>query len=395
MRVERQRDPRPLTLAFLDACAELGIRVVDDYHAQPDGAALTMVTQRRGRRSPRPTRTSRRIGPTRRDGGGTARAGRLTVRTGRDRRSRHRRGRTCRRRRGARGRRHAHRARTREVILSRRRGDDARAADALGHRSRRRARAARHRRHRRPARRSARPAGPRRLGHGVGTDGGSLYGADRDPRVLARWVAGGADRRRRTSARRSPSCAPTSPSRPPTSSCSRSPRRCSTTAARASPQHGMTLAAIVLTPESRGRIVTLRSADPSAPPIVDPGTFTIPPSRPRPHGQRAADRPGAADRDAGARRRVTDRLSPTRPLHGASALRAHARATGQTLYHPVGTCRMGSDERRGRRPRAARARASPGCGSPTRRSCRASSVGTPTRRPSRSASAPVSSSRPA
>ena len=43
-------------------------------------------------------------------------------------------------------------------------------------------------------------------------------------------------------------------------------------------------------------------------------------------------------------RRVAARLSPTEPLADAEALRAHARATGQTLYHPVGTCRMGADE---------------------------------------------------
>ncbi len=48
--VAHQRDPSPLSEAFLDACEELGIPRVDDYHAEPDGCGLTMVTQRRGRR---------------------------------------------------------------------------------------------------------------------------------------------------------------------------------------------------------------------------------------------------------------------------------------------------------------------------------------------------------
>ncbi|MDA2984204.1 MAG: GMC family oxidoreductase, partial [Actinomycetota bacterium] len=42
--------------------------------------------------------------------------------------------------------------------------------------------------------------------------------------------------------------------------------------------------------------------------------------------------------------RVTGRLEPRQQLRDGTALRAHARATAQTLYHPVGTCRMGSDD---------------------------------------------------
>ncbi|MGN6663001.1 MAG: GMC family oxidoreductase [Solirubrobacterales bacterium] len=51
LRVEDERSPRPLTGRFLAACAEAGIPRVDDYNGpEQDGASLAQVTQRRGRR---------------------------------------------------------------------------------------------------------------------------------------------------------------------------------------------------------------------------------------------------------------------------------------------------------------------------------------------------------
>jgi len=110
------------------------------------------------------------------------------------------------------------------------------------------------------------------------------------------------------------------------------------------PQHGMTIAAIVLTPESRGR-VGLRSADPSAPPLVDPGTFSDREGRDLDRMESGLRTVQALVTETRAlRRHVTSRLSPRMSLLDRAALRAHARDTAQTLYHPVGTCRMGSDD---------------------------------------------------
>jgi choline dehydrogenase len=51
LRVEDERSPRPLTGRFLAACAEAGIPRSADYNGpEQDGAALAQVTQRRGRR---------------------------------------------------------------------------------------------------------------------------------------------------------------------------------------------------------------------------------------------------------------------------------------------------------------------------------------------------------
>ncbi len=51
LRVEDERSPRRLTAQFLESCAEAGIARVADYNGhEQDGAALVQVTQRNGRR---------------------------------------------------------------------------------------------------------------------------------------------------------------------------------------------------------------------------------------------------------------------------------------------------------------------------------------------------------
>ena len=105
-------------------------------------------------------------------------------------------------------------------------------------------------------------------------------------------------------------------------------------------QHGFSLHACVLRPESRGW-VKLRSADPSAAPAINPNFLSD-------------ERDLALLRDAS---RLMYRIAETPPLselgarernpidwHDDAALEARIREVSDTIYHPVGTCRMGADE---------------------------------------------------
>lgn len=106
---------------------------------------------------------------------------------------------------------------------------------------------------------------------------------------------------------------------------------------------GVTVAAVLLQPRSVGR-VGLASADPLAPPEIDPCFLTDPEGHDERlllQGVRLARRILATEPLA---RHVTEELLPGSEHQDDDALRAHLRAKTQTLYHPVGTCRMGVDD---------------------------------------------------
>ncbi len=104
--------------------------------------------------------------------------------------------------------------------------------------------------------------------------------------------------------------------------------------------HGFSIHACVLRPESRGT-VRLASADPAAAPAIDPNFLSD-------------------DRDLATLRagvRLSHRIAASPPLSGYAprdrypidldndaALDDLLRRRADTVYHPVGTCRMGSDE---------------------------------------------------
>jgi choline dehydrogenase len=106
------------------------------------------------------------------------------------------------------------------------------------------------------------------------------------------------------------------------------------------PGHGFTTGPTLLRPRSRG-CITLRSPDPLEPPVIQPNYLAD-----------GADLQLLTEGIRLARRIV--RAKAFDPFRGAElcpgpqaqsdeAIREHIRSTAETLYHPVGTCKMGDD----------------------------------------------------
>jgi choline dehydrogenase len=103
---------------------------------------------------------------------------------------------------------------------------------------------------------------------------------------------------------------------------------------------GVTLHACCLRPESRGEI-RLASADPLAPPAIDPNYLA---SGYELKILMEGLRRGRAILAAPAFRRfLGEERLPGRARQSDAELEAFIRATAETEYHPVGTCKMGSD----------------------------------------------------
>jgi choline dehydrogenase len=104
----------------------------------------------------------------------------------------------------------------------------------------------------------------------------------------------------------------------------------------------MTIGVYPLRPRSRGSI-HLRSADPEQPPAIQSRFLSDQDDLRRLiAGMRIARRIVAAPAFDGFRGEET---RPGAELESDEALTAHARAHGDTSFHPIGTCRMGSDAR--------------------------------------------------
>ena len=107
------------------------------------------------------------------------------------------------------------------------------------------------------------------------------------------------------------------------------------------PANGFTLTSMLTRPASRGT-VRLASADPSAPPVIDPAYASC-----------AADIEAIASGFELLREIATqsalaewrgEELCPGADVTTGAELRAYVRATLSTIYHPTSTCSMGIDE---------------------------------------------------
>ena len=106
-------------------------------------------------------------------------------------------------------------------------------------------------------------------------------------------------------------------------------------------EHGVTIGAVQLQPRSIGS-VRIRSADPFAPPAVDPAFLREPEDLPPLlYGLRLARRIAAEEPLASY---LADEILPGDDVRDDEGLHDHIRASSQTLYHPVASCRMGLDE---------------------------------------------------
>lgn len=111
---------------------------------------------------------------------------------------------------------------------------------------------------------------------------------------------------------------------------------------RVDKRSALTIFSTLIYPKSRGAM-TLASADPTAAPLIDPNYLADPDdARVLLDGmeliREAMASPGIA-------REVTGELSPGAAYTDRAALARELPNRATTVYHPVGTCRMGSDER--------------------------------------------------
>lgn len=104
--------------------------------------------------------------------------------------------------------------------------------------------------------------------------------------------------------------------------------------------HGLTVKTGHLQPRSRGR-VTLRSSDPAELPRIEAGYLTHPDDL---AGQIRATRLALRILEQPALTAIVDEVfNPACAIDDDAAIEAWVRGAAKTVYHPVGSCRMGTD----------------------------------------------------
>jgi len=106
--------------------------------------------------------------------------------------------------------------------------------------------------------------------------------------------------------------------------------------------HGFTIGVVLLRPQSSG-MITLKSSDASAPPAIRPNYLAMPTDLAAMTAGVRFARKLIATRAFDPYR--GDEVWPGEATQSDDAISAFVRERAETLYHPVGTCRMGSDAR--------------------------------------------------
>lgn len=102
--------------------------------------------------------------------------------------------------------------------------------------------------------------------------------------------------------------------------------------------HGITIGVILLQPESSGT-VTVRSAEPSHAPVIEPAYLAE--SRDLARLVSGANQAKELFATTALRNELADPYLPTAEQLDVTE---HVRGAAETLYHPTGTCRMGADD---------------------------------------------------
>jgi choline dehydrogenase len=110
--------------------------------------------------------------------------------------------------------------------------------------------------------------------------------------------------------------------------------------ARLPREHGFSLGVNQGSPHSRGE-VRLRSGDPTAPPVIDPRYLSDP--RDAEILAQGVERMRALSRRPSLARVISREIDPGSEVTDRASLIASMRHKTGTAFHPVGTCRMGSD----------------------------------------------------
>ena len=203
----------------------------------------------------------------------------------------------------------------------------------------------RHRDARRPARRRREPAGPpadpRRLRHrgreDAEHDGGDALGQG-DDRPALRLEAQRPDEHGAVAARRLHAQQPRARA-PRTSSTTCSRSRSMRSASRCIRFDAFTASVCNLNPTSRGH-VRIRSADPATPPRIAPDYLSTDDDRHIAAAEPARDAPDRRPAGAGAVQ-AEARSSPASQFESDADLATLAGDIGTTIFHPVGTAKMG------------------------------------------------------